>query len=1184
MKRMELAVVACLAATLGFGAGTYETPERLRFPYISHYRVKPQVTTGEKVTIGYYVTDWDHRKVRFGDTSERFDVTLAWSPADDCERWTTLEQKDVPSGDGEFDLGTFKPGEYIVSLKCRDRRGLESRTLWMDFLCVTPESLVIPANEIATPSAADLAAAGIRIEAEDYYGYVPVEIGKMRIPTNYKTLGEFEKTGEDEKVAQEIAAKIDAFIATDEGQAAIARHSEGYTVFIPAQEGEYIFRAHRHCRLVPGAKYDADAEEARALATSDALEAYFNKLADAGFRKVVLPKGTYRLSCRRTVNLPGRFTVDLNGSVLKMNRFCGLDALALAMCDVSDAHVTNGTLEGNLYEFDFRNCGEENPEHVSFFRMHGDCRRCSFSKVSFRYTTGGCWNCSSADKKPFWHPGAFKWELQAYEGKAKGKGKGKAKGKGRRLEWEPDGEGRFKSPYLTMGGLASNRYMTVAKFLGYQGVATKSWYYGIEFFDAEKRLLRAETGYQYHHVLVPKSAHFFRVSLELENLADTEKLRVKAYWLRAASGGEMRDCTFDRCRTCAFGTYQSYNMLFENLEIRKSGDESCMCAFDAEDGWDGMQNITFRNIRCADNPNGDFKVLCGHDFTFEKCRMRIWLAPRAQSTLLRDCDFDCARLDCTWKTRGMYTRAENCRFGSQLILGMDENRRRKDFDWEIVLDNAELKGTPEKPFDLSLRQTGRLRNCRLENIMESSAVATRDIAFLRTAYHLPPAAKEGKVGAHLVFSPYKVAEKIADGVKARADRGGYARVQVDCRGMGGSEGRFIPYEVRSPEDSEDVLDWVASRSWCNGRVVMSGGSYVAWTQLSALRSGSPVLVACSPSVMTLDPYSLYFSNGCRVDTFQPGWHRKFGGAKDYAEHARHPKRDEFWEKKTDFLKLDESKADVFYQGGWFDMIGLKTMETYNRLRKNGRRVFLRMGPWAHGVNTYADGGIDFKALGGSVTEDLEVDFLEKSLRGEKPQTDSLPGQILLYVMGRNEWRYETEWPLKGTKFVTWPFGKGKATFRHDPANPVPTCGGRMTPGGGIREQSAVEARADVLKFTGEELKEDLEVTGDVRAHIVFSSTSVTNDIAVKLVDVHPDGKAYGVVDSICRADDCVPGEMKTIDFPVDSTAYVFLKGHRIRIDVAGSSKPHYEVNPTAAEVTIDAADSNLVLPVIPEKR
>lgn len=57
-----------------------------------------------------------------------------------------------------------------------------------------------------------------------------------------------------------------------------------------------------------------------------------------------------------------------------------------------------------------------------------------------------------------------------------------------------------------------------------------------------------------------------------------------------------------------------------------------------------------------------------------------------------------------------------------------------------------------------------------------------------------------------------------------------------------------------------------------------------------------------------------------------------------------------------------------------------------------------------------------------------------------------------------------------------------------------------------------------------------------------------------------------------------------IDFYVDATSYVFLKGHKLRVEVAGSNTPHYEVNPSAAEITVDAGASSLILPVIPARR
>ena len=63
-------------------AAKYVTPDYLKIPFFSIYYVEPTRMTDENVTIDYFVTDWDNRKVRFDDDSERFDVTLRYST--DC--------------------------------------------------------------------------------------------------------------------------------------------------------------------------------------------------------------------------------------------------------------------------------------------------------------------------------------------------------------------------------------------------------------------------------------------------------------------------------------------------------------------------------------------------------------------------------------------------------------------------------------------------------------------------------------------------------------------------------------------------------------------------------------------------------------------------------------------------------------------------------------------------------------------------------------------------------------------------------------------------------------------------------------------------------------------------------------------------------------------------------------------
>ncbi|MBO5906137.1 MAG: hypothetical protein J6Q84_06950, partial [Kiritimatiellae bacterium] len=55
---------------------SYVTPVEFQFPYISTYYIKPNVSTKDKIEIGFYVTDWDHSLVRNLDDSHRFDVFL----------------------------------------------------------------------------------------------------------------------------------------------------------------------------------------------------------------------------------------------------------------------------------------------------------------------------------------------------------------------------------------------------------------------------------------------------------------------------------------------------------------------------------------------------------------------------------------------------------------------------------------------------------------------------------------------------------------------------------------------------------------------------------------------------------------------------------------------------------------------------------------------------------------------------------------------------------------------------------------------------------------------------------------------------------------------------------------------------------------------------------------------------
>jgi putative CocE/NonD family hydrolase len=150
------------------------------------------------------------------------------------------------------------------------------------------------------------------------------------------------------------------------------------------------------------------------------------------------------------------------------------------------------------------------------------------------------------------------------------------------------------------------------------------------------------------------------------------------------------------------------------------------------------------------------------------------------------------------------------------------------------------------------------------------------------------------------------------------------------------------------------------------------------------------------------------------------------------------------------------------------------------------------------------------------------------------------------------------------------------TFDYDPASPVIAHGGEISGLGsdqerndGSYDQRAIEAREDVLVYTSDGLAEDLAVFGYVAVELFVGSSAPDTDFTVKLVDVAPDGTAWNIADTIQRmryreGDDkqvfMKPGEMYRITLPPMLVANVFLRGHRVRIEVSSSNFPSYARN------------------------
>jgi putative CocE/NonD family hydrolase len=94
----------------------------------------------------------------------------------------------------------------------------------------------------------------------------------------------------------------------------------------------------------------------------------------------------------------------------------------------------------------------------------------------------------------------------------------------------------------------------------------------------------------------------------------------------------------------------------------------------------------------------------------------------------------------------------------------------------------------------------------------------------------------------------------------------------------------------------------------------------------------------------------------------------------------------------------------------------------------------------------------------------------------------------------------------------------------------------------------------------------IEVTGKFNAVLWATSDAPSADFAAKLIDVYPDGYALIVADGIARVE-MGNGPPKVV-VDAGSISNLFTVGHRIRVDIAGSSFPRYEPNPAAGNNVI----------------
>jgi hypothetical protein len=323
-------------------------------------------------------------------------------------------------------------------------------------------------------------------------------------------------------------------------------------------------------------------------------------------------------------------------------------------------------------------------------------------------------------------------------------------------------------------------------------------------------------------------------------------------------------------------------------------------------------------------------------------------------------------------------------------------------------------------------------------------------------------------------------------------------------------------------------------------------------------------------------------------------------------------------------------------GAWYDIFLGGTLRNYIHLKKEagteaarrGQRLQIYVGGHAGGSDSRNVGAVDFG-------EKLPFDLDEAMLRWYdsllKGNGSGQPKPVRIFVMGKNEWRDEDDWPLErarqtryylhstraangleggGTLSTAAPAEEKPDQYVYDSNDPVPTIGGplccsALPTGVGPQDQRPAEARADVLVFSTPAFSQSTEVTGPISLDLYVSTSAVDTDFTGKLVDVWPNGFAQNLTEGILRLryrnsqekpELANPGEIYHISLDLWATSNVFLPGHRLRLEVASGNFPRFDRNLNTGENQATAIrfakatnviyhdksrPSALILPIVP---
>jgi putative CocE/NonD family hydrolase len=473
--------------------------------------------------------------------------------------------------------------------------------------------------------------------------------------------------------------------------------------------------------------------------------------------------------------------------------------------------------------------------------------------------------------------------------------------------------------------------------------------------------------------------------------------------------------------------------------------------------------------------------------------------------------------------------------------------------------------------------------------------------------HYRPARNDAPMPAVLIRSPYGRAGFAGMVFAAPLARRGFQVFIQSTRGTFGSGGQFRPF-LHEQADGLATVAWLREQPWCDGRVSMTGGSYLGHTQWAVAPYVDPPLESVSLNITAAKISSAFYEHDAPGLRNALNWSGQIGrqeraafgllpnpvqiarmkkalrklplqaadvdvaGApvafwRDFVEHSA--PGDDFWA-RADHNHADLSKLPpVSMVTGWWDLFLAEQLRDYAAIRAAGVTATLTVGPWLH-----AEPG-ELRAISRQ-----DVTWLRQHFDGGPPSADP---PVRVYLQQAGSWLKLEQWPPPGVVATPYylrtagrlapeaePGDPMPAWFVYDPAEPTPSAGGPvLQPPGKQVDNGPIESRSDVLTYTSLPLSADQDLVGPVSARIFVRTETEYADLFVRLCDVDEKAVSRNIVDGIRRLrPDTVPAAdvqagpdgVLTVNVELYPTAYRVLAGHRLRLQVSGGAFPRYARN------------------------